>query len=59
MTSQMGDPCGYFGATMRERIIAEIKRIADKSAGRPPGSASFERQTAITEAQWRGKFWAR
>lgn len=43
---------------MRERILAEIKRLAAES-GTPPGKAAFARYTGIREHQWSGIIWAR
>jgi len=44
---------------MRDRIIQEIKRIAELNGGRPPGIELFEREAAIGRHVWLGKFWAR
>jgi len=44
---------------MRERILSEIKRIAENDGGRPPGKAAFTRLTGIGEHQWSGVVWAR
>lgn len=42
---------------MRERIIAEIQRIA-KEIGRAPGRDVFQKYTGIKTHQWSGKIWA-
>jgi hypothetical protein len=44
---------------MRERIIAEIKRLAEKNDGRAPGRQVFEAETGIRYAEWYGIHWAR
>jgi hypothetical protein len=44
---------------MRERIINEIKRLADKNGGKAPGKAQFQRETGIAENDWYGKLWLR
>lgn len=44
---------------MRERILSEIKRIAENDGGRPPGKAHFARLTSISEHHWSGVIWAR
>lgn len=44
---------------MRDRIIAEIRRLAAASSGRAPGLQVFERETAIRKSQWYGIYWAR
>lgn len=44
---------------MRDHIIREIKRVAKKNGGQPPGVHLFQRETEIAEHVWRGKFWAR
>jgi hypothetical protein len=44
---------------MRGHIISEIKRLAAAAGGQAPGNQAFVRATGITEAKWRGKYWAR
>ena len=44
---------------MREKIVAEIKRIAHANGGKPPGREIFEKETAFRPQEWRGKYWAR
>lgn len=43
---------------MREKILREIRRIADAN-GKAPGRALFERETGIGPSQWLGIYWAR
>ena len=42
----------------KERILAEIRRIASQCGGSPPGKQRFESETSIREHEW-GKYWAR
>ncbi len=44
---------------MRERILSEIRRLADAADGKPPGKLVFARQTGIGEHQWSGVIWPR
>ena len=44
---------------MRSLIISEITRLAEANGGRAPGVGIFARETGITEAKWRGVYWAR
>ena len=42
----------------RDFIVAEIRRTAEASGGRPLGSARFQAETGIRPYDW-GRFWAR
>jgi hypothetical protein len=44
---------------MREKILTEIRRIAQQNGGKSPGVRAFEHETGITEGSWRGVYWAR
>ena len=44
---------------MRERILAEIKRLAEANGGKPIGKEAFERQTGIKASAWLGKYWSK
>jgi hypothetical protein len=43
----------------KQHILAEIKRLADASGGRPPGIRAFESQTGIKESEWFPHLWLR
>lgn len=43
----------------KDRILAEIRRLAAESAGVPPGQEKFSATTGIGKAEWYGKHWAR
>lgn len=44
-------------ADQKERIISEIRHLAVRSGGVPPGVQAFQRATGIKESAWRGRFW--
>ena len=44
---------------MKERILAEIRRLAAENGGKAPGKGLFQRETGITESEWYGKLWLR
>jgi hypothetical protein len=43
---------------MRERVIAEIRRLAEQN-GVGPGIRAFELETGILRREWMGRIWAR
>src|SRR4051812_31739808 len=45
--------------TIREHIVAEIRRTARENGGRPLGWRRFFAETGIKLTDWYGKFWAR
>lgn len=44
---------------MRERILSEIKRLAEENGGKAPGKVNFQQETGIAESDWYGKLWLR
>jgi hypothetical protein len=44
---------------MREKILEEIRRLAEANDGQPPGSNTVENATGIQRHDWRGKYWAK
>lgn len=43
----------------RQRILAEIKRLAVKNGGRPPGWQAFAHATAVRKSDWYPHIWLR
>jgi hypothetical protein len=43
----------------REFILREIKRLAAKNDGVPPGRGAFERETGIRQSEWYPQIWLR
>src|SRR3546814_8790721 len=44
---------------MREQILNEIRRLAERSNGLPPGEKTFAAATGIQKREWHGQYWAR
>jgi hypothetical protein len=43
----------------KQHILAEIKRLAEASDGKPPGVRAFETKTGIKESDWFPHLWLR
>jgi hypothetical protein len=43
----------------KQHILAEIKRLAEASGGKPPGIRAFETKTGIKESDWFPDLWLR
>lgn len=46
-------------AASKTLILSEIKRLAGKNGGVPPGRGSFERATGIKQSDWYPQIWLR
>lgn len=46
-------------ATLKDEILAAIRREAAANGGVPPGKVKFARATGIKESAWVGRYWAR
>jgi len=44
---------------LRDRVLSEIRRLAELNRGQSPGRLTFARETGISAKQWQGKYWAR
>jgi Meiotically up-regulated gene 113 len=44
---------------LRDGIIDEIRRLAARDSGQPPGQGVFAKESGIAAHKWRGVYWAR
>jgi len=44
---------------MKERILNEIRKLAEANGGKAPGKEFFQRETGIVDNDWCGKIWLR
>lgn len=43
----------------KQQIVAEIRRIAAKNDGRPPGIRGFSNETGLSRSSWEGMYWSK
>lgn len=56
-SASLTHPSALYGASVtKERLLAEIRRIADE-VGEPPGQRHFQTLTGIARSSWYGRFW--
>jgi len=43
----------------KQEFVAEIRRIAAKNDGRPPGIRTFSNETGLSRSSWDGVYWSK